>query len=151
MTQDGTFRHQAIPCLFEKLAPDAKVPNSLCQPPLWRKLVYYDYEKEINPWSLSLNPVSASMISIGDVSLSNFFALMSKPSNEACSAGCGKAWAEHTFSIIHVNRKINITLKQSLLASSAPERMLHWIVCSLCGKRTETVALSEASLAISFG
>lgn len=145
------MRHQSIPCLFEKLAPDSKAPSNLCQPPVWRKLVYYDYEHARNPWMLSPSPPSVSSINIGDVSLSDFCATLSSMETSSCTAECGKAWKEHAFSLIHMDQKISFSLKESLLASSVPENMLHWIVCSLCGKRSESVTMSEASLAISFG
>lgn len=145
------MQHQSIPCLFEKLAPNSKAASSLCQPPLWRKLVYYDFEHAKNPWMLTTSPPSPSTISVGDISLSSFCATLTSLDNAPCTADCGKTWREHSFSLIHMDQKISFSLKESLLASSAPETMQHWIVCSLCGKKSQTVTMSDGSLSVSFG
>jgi 1-deoxy-D-xylulose 5-phosphate reductoisomerase len=92
-----------------------------------------------------------STIDMGDMSLENFCRCLIDISDKPCSAKCGKLGIHHTYSIIHADKKIAVTLKESLIASTMVDTLLHWTVCSICGKRSEVHALSEASLSVSMG
>lgn len=120
----------------------------MCQPPVWRKILYYDLRVSSNFWETATDLESAS---VSDLTLGDLVWQLLMQTQSECSAHCGKTGQEHNYSIIHAASKINFTIKESLIDIRNPETLCHFITCSVCGKRSDITAVSGATQAISSG
>jgi hypothetical protein len=115
----------------------------MCQAPIWNTSLLYGPASEVHRSLLSLNRC--------DLSLAEMLDVLTGTMEEVChSEKCGKPLLEHVTSFIHDSHKVSLTIKKSITPSARANEVAAFYRCQICSKRSELLALSEATLLCSF-